>query len=171
MQLTWVWVGSVIWWWTGKADVLQSMGSQRVGRDLMAELNWTEWIILFLISASTSAIGLLWGINETVWVKYPGLELTSWTPWTFPLFTLSSSPKFPLPLKCSLFLDYPLAVLWRWLSVLYSLSSVTLALLHILTYMSRYTSSLLLPTHVSLTSVVLYVHSTSTNSFVCIIRR
>ena len=30
------------WWWTGKPDVLQSMGSQRVGHDCVTELNWTE---------------------------------------------------------------------------------------------------------------------------------
>ena len=37
---TWVWVSSRSWWWTGRADVLQSMGSQRVGHDW--GLNWTE---------------------------------------------------------------------------------------------------------------------------------
>ena len=36
---TWVWVGSSYWWWTGKPDVLQSMGSQRVGHDWATELN------------------------------------------------------------------------------------------------------------------------------------
>ena len=36
---TWVWVGSRSWWWTGKADMLQSMGLQRVGLDWV---NWTE---------------------------------------------------------------------------------------------------------------------------------
>ena len=29
-QWTWVWVNSKSWWWTGRPDVLQSMGSQRV---------------------------------------------------------------------------------------------------------------------------------------------
>ena len=37
---TWVWVSSVSWWWTGKPGMLQSMGSQRVGHDLVTELNW-----------------------------------------------------------------------------------------------------------------------------------
>ena len=32
-QQTWVWASSRSWWWTGKPGVLQSMGSQRVGRD------------------------------------------------------------------------------------------------------------------------------------------
>ena len=39
-QWTWVWVNSGSWWWTGRPDVLQSMGSQRVGRDWATELNW-----------------------------------------------------------------------------------------------------------------------------------
>ena len=30
------------WWWTGRPGVLWFMGSQRVGHDWMAELNWTE---------------------------------------------------------------------------------------------------------------------------------
>ena len=39
---TWFWIRSESWWWTGKHDVLQSIGSQRVGRDGTTELNWTE---------------------------------------------------------------------------------------------------------------------------------
>ena len=30
---TWVWVNSRSWWWTGRPDVLQFMGLQRVGHD------------------------------------------------------------------------------------------------------------------------------------------
>ena len=41
-QWTWVWVNSGSWWWTGRPDVLQSMGSQRFGHDWLTELNWTE---------------------------------------------------------------------------------------------------------------------------------
>ena len=37
---TWVWVSSRSWWWTGRPDVLQSMGLQRVGHDWATELNW-----------------------------------------------------------------------------------------------------------------------------------
>ena len=40
MRWTWVWVGSGIWWWTGKLGVLQSMGLQRVRHNWVAELNW-----------------------------------------------------------------------------------------------------------------------------------
>ena len=34
------WVSSRNWWWTGRPDVLQSMGSQSVGHDWVTELNW-----------------------------------------------------------------------------------------------------------------------------------
>ena len=36
-QWTWVWVDSGSWWWTGKPGVLQFMGSQRVGHDLVTQ--------------------------------------------------------------------------------------------------------------------------------------
>ena len=39
-QCTWVWVDSWSWWWTGKPGVLQFMGSQRVRRNWVTELNW-----------------------------------------------------------------------------------------------------------------------------------
>ena len=39
-QWTWLWVNSGSWWWTGRPDMLQSMGSQRVGHDWVTELNW-----------------------------------------------------------------------------------------------------------------------------------
>ena len=41
-QWTWVWVNSQSWWWTGRPDVLQSMGSWRVGHDWVIELDWTD---------------------------------------------------------------------------------------------------------------------------------
>ena len=37
---TWVWVNSGSWWWTRRPDVLQFMGSQRVGHNWATELNW-----------------------------------------------------------------------------------------------------------------------------------
>ena len=39
-QWTRVWVNSGSWWRTGKPGMLKSMGSQRVGHDWVAELNW-----------------------------------------------------------------------------------------------------------------------------------
>ena len=41
IQWTWVLVNSRSWWWTRRPGMLQSMGSQRVGHDWVAELNWT----------------------------------------------------------------------------------------------------------------------------------
>ena len=38
-QWTWVWVNSGSWLWTGRPDMLQSMGSQRVGHDWVTKLN------------------------------------------------------------------------------------------------------------------------------------
>ena len=40
-QWTWVGPSSGIWWWIGKPDMLQSMGSQRVGHNWANELKWT----------------------------------------------------------------------------------------------------------------------------------
>ena len=37
---TWVWASSGSWWWTGRPDVLQSMGSQS---DTTEWLNWSQW--------------------------------------------------------------------------------------------------------------------------------
>ena len=39
---TWVWVDSGSWWWTGRPGVLRFIGSQRVGHDWAAGLDWTE---------------------------------------------------------------------------------------------------------------------------------
>ena len=41
-QWTWVWARSGSWWWTGKPGVLQSMGLQRVGHDLVTEQQYLE---------------------------------------------------------------------------------------------------------------------------------
>ena len=42
-QWTWIWASSGGWWWTGKPDILQSMGLQRVRQDWATELNWTDY--------------------------------------------------------------------------------------------------------------------------------
>ena len=39
-SMTWVWVNSASWWWTGRPGVLWFMVSQRVGHDWATELNW-----------------------------------------------------------------------------------------------------------------------------------
>ena len=44
-QWTWVRVNSGGWWWTGRLGVLQSTGSQRVGREWTTELNWNILLV------------------------------------------------------------------------------------------------------------------------------
>ena len=44
-SVEWVWVNSRSWWWTGRPDVLQSMGSQRVRHDWATELTWTKYFL------------------------------------------------------------------------------------------------------------------------------
>ena len=39
-QLTWVWMDSGSWWWTGRPGMLRFMGSQRVRHNWVTELNW-----------------------------------------------------------------------------------------------------------------------------------
>ena len=43
-QWTWVWVSSSSWWWTGRPNVLQSMGSQL---DMTEWLNWYLYLLFF----------------------------------------------------------------------------------------------------------------------------
>ena len=44
-QWTWVWAGFRSWWWTGKPDVLQSMGLQsQIQLSNWTELNWWPMI-------------------------------------------------------------------------------------------------------------------------------
>ena len=42
MNMSFSWVNSRSWWWTGRPGVLRFTGSQRVGHDWVTELNWTE---------------------------------------------------------------------------------------------------------------------------------
>ena len=50
----WIWASFGSRWWTGKPDMLQSMGSQRIGYD-SAELNWTEITkVMHLLSVQVS---------------------------------------------------------------------------------------------------------------------
>ena len=63
-QWTWVWVNSWSWWWTGRPGILQSMGSQRVEHNWVAELNWTEVILLRQTSNSTFHSWLPWEFTK-----------------------------------------------------------------------------------------------------------
>ena len=81
-QWTWVWVNSGSWWWTGRPDVLQFMGSQRIKHNWAAELNWgLEWATRSSRSPWTATT--LWlGTGELnseltaflTWLQTPGLK-------------------------------------------------------------------------------------------------
>ena len=50
----WVWVNSGSWWWTGRPDMLQFMGYQRVRHDWVTELTeLTDEIFIFLCTYFT----------------------------------------------------------------------------------------------------------------------
>ena len=57
---TWVWASSGSWWWTGKPGVLQSMGWQRVGRNLATELNRGAWWATVHGVTKSQTEGKLW---------------------------------------------------------------------------------------------------------------
>ena len=52
---TWIWVNSGSWWWTGRPDVLQFMGSKRVRHDWATELNWTLTLFLRMACSCIAA--------------------------------------------------------------------------------------------------------------------
>ena len=76
-----VWVNSGSWWWTGRPGVLHFMGSQRVGRDWVTELNWTELNQLGHHFAQGPRVGdgqgsLAWC---SPWVAKSGTQVSDWT--------------------------------------------------------------------------------------------
>ena len=92
-QRTWVWVSSGRWWRTGKPDMLQSMGSERIRHSWGTDLNWRpsadwmEWlwrVIFFTPSPPDFNVNLtlktLHGIYpEYCLTKFLGLVAqTSW---------------------------------------------------------------------------------------------
>ena len=78
----WVWVNSGSWWWTGRPGVLRFMGSQRVGHEWAAEMNWTE------LNWSTEAFPFdfsLWVLSPIIWSSFVNSGLFT-VPWKiFPL--------------------------------------------------------------------------------------
>ena len=77
---TWVWVNSRSWWWTGRPGMLRFMGSQRVGHDWAAELNWTNWWEAsdFVSSVSLETHSFLCPLNW-IWVLDVILRLSWFT--------------------------------------------------------------------------------------------
>ena len=71
---TWVWASSGRWWWTGKPDMLQSKGLQRVGRDwtelnLQNSKNDPVYIVRALPKTKHTVL-----IKNTLWFILPGHE-------------------------------------------------------------------------------------------------
>ena len=72
-QWTWDWASSGTWWWTGKADVLQSMESQSIRRDWATELNWYYMFTLvtltlpWLLVAIHSCVDCLFPLWHCAW--------------------------------------------------------------------------------------------------------
>ena len=85
------------WWWTGRPDMLQSMGSQRAGQDWVTELDWTHssnlaWKILWTEEACRLQImgfqesqALLRNYTTTAKI----IELFYWTEIKFDRFLFS----------------------------------------------------------------------------------
>ena len=67
---TWVWVSSRRWWWTGKAGVLQSMGSQRVRHDWATELNCVHCITKQRMFGNLQIFPILRGTFGNDWDRY-----------------------------------------------------------------------------------------------------
>ena len=68
---TWVWASSRSWCWRGEPGTLQSMGSQRVGHDWVAELNWYSHPVCALIPASPKQEPFNPPTYHFIWVCLP----------------------------------------------------------------------------------------------------
>ena len=74
-QWMWVWVNSGSWWWTRRPDMLQSMGSQGVGRNWVIELNWTGFnqvsdiIFIYLYDNSKASYLWLFGFKTSLFLE------------------------------------------------------------------------------------------------------
>ena len=79
VQMTWVWVNSWSWWWTGRLGMLQFMGSQRVGHNWATELNWSETLCCFLLwgmlNASYSWLKLMCPESLKLLAKEGGIRI------------------------------------------------------------------------------------------------
>ena len=67
---TWVWVISGSWWWTGRPDVLQSMGLQRLRHDWVTEVKWTEWGMAHSFIESDRAVIYMSSLANFLWLWF-----------------------------------------------------------------------------------------------------
>ena len=80
---TWVWASSGGWWWTGRSDILQSMGSQRVIHDWATKLNWTKVASVLSLcdpmdcSPPGSSVHGILQVRVMEWVATPSSRVSS----------------------------------------------------------------------------------------------
>ena len=78
--ITWTWVNSGSWWWTGRPGVLQPMGLQRVGRDWATELVTQKedrvrtWEKAAVYKPKRQACGENKPANQSPWCRTPDLQ-------------------------------------------------------------------------------------------------
>ena len=60
---TWVSVSSRSWWWTGRPDVRQSTGSQRVRHDLVTELTDAILLLFRFLSSLIHSSKIWWSLK------------------------------------------------------------------------------------------------------------
>ena len=88
---TWVWIISGSWWWTGRPGVLQSMGSQIVGHDLVTQQQqviifhfypqvFHSWDLNFVLPCSGTFLWVIYSEKMARWciylvLKYLGMSL------------------------------------------------------------------------------------------------
>ena len=61
-QWRWVWASSGSWWWTGKPDMIQSIGWKRVRHNWATELNLPIWILYFYLFFCLLAVSRTYNI-------------------------------------------------------------------------------------------------------------
>ena len=95
-RLTWVWMNSERWWWTGRPGVLQFMGSQIVGHHWATEL--TELMDHLKVKVAELCPTLCDPMDYTV----NGILQARILEWvTFPFFRWSSRPRNRTRVSCT----------------------------------------------------------------------
>ena len=97
---TWVWASSRSWWWTGKAGVLQSMGSQRVGHNWVIRTSFSSKMTgLFYSLTFKNNILLKSNFERTLWF-WPLCPQTRSLPFLCPpssaVASVAHSPEAPV---------------------------------------------------------------------------
>ena len=85
-QWTWVWVNSRSWWWTGKPDVLQSIGSQSrtwlSDWTELCELSFHDFYLfnsgLLVFSSLDCQVHVLKISSSKLWFAFNSLSVYSW---------------------------------------------------------------------------------------------